>query len=221
MKETFNPIDEAAYYQAKAKELDEKVLSIWRKAASEKTERYDAEKGRLVTIDNPEYSNPQTLRETIKQAVLDGRAAIELPGAVIKKDGLNIDAFKSVASIGNQTIEKPFLIVADDPVFMVPEGVAVYRSNGSRGKYWALCGTRLVECIDSNGAAITFGIASEGYKAKQTRLKREEEERQRLAELERLKRETEAEEARQESQLSILKALPADKFKKLMAMING
>ncbi len=99
--------------------------------------------------------------------------------------------------------------------------VKIYQNNGSTGKYWALSGSSLVECIDEAGHAIRFTSSTEGHKAKQARLQREEEERQRQAELERMQREEEAEQARQESQLGILKALPTDKFNKLMKLLNG
>lgn len=208
-------------YLNKARELDAKVLDIWRKAASEKCERYNTAKKVFEAVANPAYANPQTLRESIKEAITEGAAIIELPRAVIRKDQLIIEAFKSIGNICEQIVEYPFLQVANDPVFEVPAGVTIYKTNGSAGKYWALSGYRLVECIDEKGAAITFNRDTEGYKARLERLKREEEARQHQAEIERLKRETEAEEARQESQLNMLKALPSDKFKKLMSLLNG
>ena len=204
-----------------ARAKDAKVLDIWSGAKSEKVERFSAEKGRMVTIQAPEYANPKEIRETIRQDILDGLPVIHLPAAVVGKNGLKIDAFKTVGNIVEKIVDYPFLVESIDPVFKVPEGVMIYQNNGSNGKYWALSGCSLVECIDEAGHAIRFTSSTEGYKAKQARLQREEAERQRQAELERLKRETEAEEARQESQLSLLKALPADKFKKLMALING
>lgn len=204
-----------------ARAADAKVLAIWSAAQSEKAERYNAAKGRLVTIPAPEYANPKEIRESIRQDILDGVPVIHLPAAVIGKNGLKVEAFKTVGNILDKIVDYPFLVESKDPVFPVPEGVKIYQNNGSTGKYWALSGSSLVECIDESGHAVRFTSSTEGYKAKQARLQREEEERQRQAELERMQREEEAEQARQESQLGILKALPTDKFNKLMKLLNG
>ena len=204
-----------------ARAQDAKVLAIWSAAQSEKVERYSAEKGRVVTIPAPEYANPKEIRESIRQDILDGVPVIHLPAAVVTKSGLKIEAFKTIGNIVDKIVDYPFLVEALDPVFSVPEGVKIYRNHGTTGKYWALSGSSLVECIDESGHAVRFTSSTEGYKAKQARLQREEEERQRQAELERMQREEEAEQARQESQLGILKALPTDKFNKLMKLLNG
>lgn len=205
--------------------------AAWEKAAKASgREIFNADSGKVERL--PELRSAEEMHSDFLNAIQSGAEIIPVPAAIIKGGKLNLDlvnkpehyagfAFDTRAWNVINTVK-----IADDPCFDVPQGIAIYAAQVAgdyavSGRYWALQGDALYIVADKDGQPLKWDHTTEGYKAKQARLKAEAEaaeaERKRLAAIEAERVEAE----RQEKQLDTLKKLPADKFKKLLQFLGA
>lgn len=221
---------------------NKKLWSAWQKVKAEKRPRFNATSGKFESVPCP--LSEREIRAAWLAQFSEGKEEIRVPAAMLKSGKLNLEAVnladisrqESVfqEGVGNVLTPAEFVISetlreAGDPVFRVPDGVAVYAARlalkgtqrEAEGRYWLLQKDVLFMATDADGKPVSWWNDSEGFKAKEARLAREEAARK--AEEERLAREEaeRLEQERQKAQLAELAALPESKFQKLMAMLSG
>lgn len=205
--------------------------AAWEKAAKASSrELFNADSGKVERL--PELRSADKMHSDFLDAFKNGAEIIPVPDAIIKGGKLNLDFINEPEHYAGLSFDTRAwnvvntVKIADDPCFEIPKGVTIYASNvtgGSydiTGRYWMLQGNALYMAMDKDGQPVKWNYKTEGYKAKQARLKAEAEaaeaERKRLAALEAERLEAE----RQEKQLETLKQLPAEKFRKLLNLLG-
>lgn len=210
-----------AYIEAQA--------AAWEKALkTSKRELFNAESGKVEKV--PETRSAEKLHEDFLAAFKSGAEIIPVADALIKGGKLNLDFINTAEHFtGIPGFCRAWEVIntvqsISDPCFDT-KGVCIYGANisgggDSSGRYWALKGNALYMVADKQGQPIAWNYRTEGYKAKQARLKAEAEaaeaERKRLAAIEAERKEKE----RQEKQLETLKALPTNKFARLFSLLK-
>lgn len=209
------------------RELVAQSAELWTAAAAEmEATRFNADSGKLEAVGKPQ--EPEKLQMYFMEKINRGEQIIKIPAALIDGGKLKQVAFDYWSFYRYDNCRCSMLSIPDDPVFKAPDGMPVYaaltaENGGCVGRYWVLSGDTLYMATGADGLPVYWmlGGLTEGYKAKQARLKAEAEaaelERKRLAKEEAERKEAE----RQEKQLEQLKAIPAAAFDKLMNIVKG
>lgn len=186
----------------------------WQKALDQKIKRFNTEKGKIEALSFREAGlDVDSIQARYIALVTAGVDCIELPTRI------DLNEIQPAFTIANGFTVSTYLSEVDDPVFEVPTGFKAFSDNLKGCSMWLSNGLVLVRCVNKEGQYIRNG--GEGFKERQARLEREEQERlAREAEEKRIAAEK-AEKERQAKNLSRLMSLDQVSFEKLIKSVSG